>query len=88
MFSAGESPLANVTIELFVDDGDGWVSDGEAAVASTVTRADGTYSFTDILPGVYLVRYTGEWYTAIVTADLTFDVVTEGNIPVAPSCGT
>jgi hypothetical protein len=49
---AGDSPRAGATI--FLDaNGDGLLDDGEL---STVTAADGTYSFTDLPAGTYAVR--------------------------------
>ncbi|VTR96973.1 Serine-aspartate repeat-containing protein F OS=Candidatus Accumulibacter sp. BA-93 GN=sdrF PE=4 SV=1: Cna_B: Cna_B: Cna_B: Cna_B: Cna_B: Cna_B: Cna_B: Cna_B: Cna_B: Cna_B: Cna_B: Cna_B: Cna_B: Cna_B: Cna_B: Cna_B [Gemmata massiliana] len=48
-FSADDTPLAGVTINLFKDG-------GTTPVATTVTGADGTYSFTDLAPGTYFVQ--------------------------------
>ncbi len=44
----GETPLEGVTIELLDDQG--------AVIDVTTTGADGTYTFEDLLPGVYSVR--------------------------------
>lgn len=50
IFEAGEGdqPLGGVTLELLDQDG--------KVIATTVTKADGTYRFGDLLPGEYSVR--------------------------------
>jgi hypothetical protein len=48
----GEAPLGDVTVYLDLDD-DGTLDPGEP---STVTGADGTYEFTDLVPGLWVVR--------------------------------
>ncbi len=50
---AGEPGLPNVTVNLYVDYGDG---DGYVLVATTVTDADGLYSFGNLPPGNYSVE--------------------------------
>jgi hypothetical protein len=44
----GESPLAGVTVEL--------LDQGGRLIASQTTRADGSYHFADLAPGIYTVR--------------------------------
>ncbi len=54
----GESPIAGTTIALYTDpNGDGDPSDG-TIVDTTVTGTDGTYSFTNVAPGDYVVVET------------------------------
>jgi hypothetical protein len=49
-FSADDTPLAGVTINLYR------TPNLTTPVASTVTAADGTYSFADVGPGTYFVQ--------------------------------
>ena len=49
-FSSDDTPLAGVTINLYKGSPNG------TPIASTVTKADGTYSFTNIGPGTYYVK--------------------------------
>ena len=63
----GEDPIAGVVVELFEDtDGDGQ-PDG-VAIASTTTGTDGSYSFSDVAPGDYVV---------VETQPTGFDTVTD-----------
>ncbi len=56
---ANDSPIAGVTVALIADtDGDGVWDDGEQVVATTVTAADGTYLFSDLPTGDYVVVVT------------------------------
>ncbi|WP_353399317.1 DUF4347 domain-containing protein, partial [Hydrogenophaga sp. 5NK40-0174] len=56
---AGESGIANVTVELINDvNNNGVVDAGEATLATDTTNASGQYTFTGILPGHYIVRVT------------------------------
>lgn len=57
-FSADDTPLGGVTVNLFRDaDGDGVLTAADgAAVASATTAADGSYSFSDLGPGTYFVQ--------------------------------
>ncbi len=54
---AGDEGIAGVTVYLYEDaDGDGNIDAGvDAIVATTTTAADGTYSFTNLPPGDYIV---------------------------------
>lgn len=63
-FGADEDPIADVVVDLFVDaDGDGQpddtngdgVIDGDDAIATTTTDADGGYLFEDLPAGDYIV---------------------------------
>ena len=63
----GEDPIAGVVVELFEDtDGDGQ-PDG-VAIASTTTGTDGSYSFSGVAPGDYVV---------VETQPAGFDTVTD-----------
>ena len=69
----GEEPIAGVVVELFEDtNGDGQ-PDG-AAIASTTTGTDGSYSFPGVAPGDYVV---------VETQPAGFDTVTDedGTLP-------
>ena len=86
----GEAPIAGVTVELFADtDGDGQ-PDG-AAIASTTTGTDGSYSFSGVSPGDYVVVETQPaGFNTVTDADNTLpgdDVInssaTDNAIPVS-----
>ena len=50
----GEDPIAGVTVELFADtNGDG-IADGPS-IATTTTGTDGSYTFSEVAPGDYVV---------------------------------
>ena len=55
--SATDTPIPNVTVELFEDTDDDGVPDGPA-IATTTTLPDGTYVFNNVGPGTYLVVET------------------------------
>jgi len=58
----GDTPIGGVTIELLDEIGN--------VIVTTVTQADGTYSFTNIPPGNYQVRETQPaGYTSVSDAD-------------------
>jgi len=68
---AGEAGIRGVTVEL-VDDvnGNGLVDTGERVLATETSAADGSYGFTGILPGQFIVRVTdteGRLRTATAT---------------------
>lgn len=44
----GEPGLGNVTV---------WLMKGSQVIASTVTTADGTYHFPNLVPGTYIVQF-------------------------------
>jgi fimbrial isopeptide formation D2 family protein/uncharacterized repeat protein (TIGR01451 family) len=48
-FNAGDSPLANITVNLFA-------SNGTTLLATTTSANNGTYQFTGLVPGTYVVR--------------------------------
>ncbi len=59
VIGAGDTPLASITIKLFLDrDGSGTVTAGDTEISSTVTNASGSYSFTGLPPGNYVVQET------------------------------
>jgi hypothetical protein len=57
-FSASDTPLGGVTIDLFKDvDGNGVLTAADGGpVATTMTACDGSYSFTNLGPGTYFVQ--------------------------------
>jgi uncharacterized repeat protein (TIGR01451 family) len=56
-FDASDTPLAGVTLTLYIDaDGNGVVDATDPMVDTTVTGADGTYSFANLPAGKYLVK--------------------------------
>ncbi|WP_203156012.1 tandem-95 repeat protein [Methylobacterium aquaticum] len=68
---SGEAGLRGVTVQL-VDDvnGNGRVDAGERVLATDTSAADGSYSFTGLLPGQFVVRVTdteGRLTTATAT---------------------
>jgi protocatechuate 3,4-dioxygenase beta subunit len=51
-----DSPLEGFTIQLYADaDASGTLTTGDAMVGSTVTASDGSYTFSGLEPGSYLV---------------------------------
>ena len=52
-----DGPVANLGVKLVVP-GDGVVSDSDIDVASTLSRADGTFVFYGVPPGQFLLRAT------------------------------
>ena len=75
-----DTPLGGVTINLYQDiDHDGqFTSADEPAVASTTTAAGtGTYSFDDLLPGVYFVQEVvpAGYYRTFPTATSVYGVI-------------
>ena len=48
-YNAGDTPLANVTVNLYA-------SDGSTLLATTPSAVDGTYHFTGLVPGTYVVK--------------------------------
>ena len=69
----GDVPLSGVTVELFTDpNGDGDPSDG-VPVAITTTGGDGSYSFSALEPGDYVV---------VEVQPAGFDPVTDGDSTV------
>ena len=71
VIGVGDTPLASVTIKLFLDrDADGVISPGDSELSSAVTNASGAYSFTGVPIGNYIVQEidpsgaTSEWDAA------------------------
>ncbi|MDW8404227.1 SdrD B-like domain-containing protein, partial [Chloroflexus sp.] len=78
--NSGEPRMRNVTVEL--------VNSSNIVVATTTTSTSGTYSFTNIFPGNYTVRFTNPNtanYVFITGGDS--DVTTAGNVATS-STGT
>lgn len=50
-----ETGINNVTVQLYVDDGDGSYDSGDTLSTSTTTNSTGAYSFGNLLPGDYIV---------------------------------
>ncbi len=48
-FNAGDSPLANITVNLFA-------SNGTTLLATTTAANNGSYQFSGLIPGTYVVR--------------------------------
>jgi hypothetical protein len=64
---ATEFGIAGATVRLYADANNDNVADG-AAIATTTTAADGTYSFAGLAPGSYIVGVTTPaGYTAVTT---------------------
>ncbi|MFC5405982.1 SdrD B-like domain-containing protein [Cohnella soli] len=65
----GEPALAGVKIELFKADGVTSVTDGyNATVGAVTTAANGLYTFSNLLPGTYKVKFTlpnEYWYAKL-----------------------
>jgi uncharacterized repeat protein (TIGR01451 family)/fimbrial isopeptide formation D2 family protein len=58
-FSVGDLGIGGVTIELIWDtNNDGVVDVGDYVIATTITAADGTYNFGNLIAGNYLIRET------------------------------
>nr|USU32458.1 tandem-95 repeat protein [Methylobacterium sp. OTU13CASTA1] len=79
----GEAGLRGVTVQL-VDDSNGnrRVDSGERVLATETSAADGSYSFTGILPGQFVVRVTdaeGRLSTATATT-ATFGALTDSKV--------
>jgi hypothetical protein len=65
LFDAGEG-VAGVTLTLFADNGitPGSFDAGDTLLATTTSTGDGTYSFTGLAPGDYMVRVDQTNFTA------------------------
>ncbi|MES2598541.1 MAG: SdrD B-like domain-containing protein, partial [Verrucomicrobiota bacterium] len=84
--TAGEVGIENVPVDLIEDSNNNGVADpGEAVVSSTLTAADGTYSFPGLSAGNYVVveRDLFGWYS---TADVT--APNNNMIPVTAAAGS
>lgn len=83
--NGGESGIENVTVELVQDlNNNGSADAGEPVTASTVTAADGTYSFAMIPPGEYVIRETDRFGYAS-TADT--DAPNDNQIEITATAG-
>lgn len=59
VIGAGDTPLAAITVKLYFDrDGNGIISAGDSELSSTVTNTAGSYSFTGLPAGNYIVQET------------------------------
>ena len=70
----GDTPLAGVAVSLYTDpDGDGNPADG-TLFATVATGADGTYSFTDVPAGSYVIIESNiDGYASLADGDTTPD---------------
>ena len=56
LYTAGDVPLADITVTLYVDqNGDGLLDGGDTVFSNTVTDVNGQYLFTTLPPGDYIV---------------------------------
>lgn len=55
----GEVGIDNVTVELFLDDGDNTFDAGDTSQGTTLTASGGYYLFENLPPGTYFVRING-----------------------------
>ena len=79
-----ETGLAGATVQLFTDpNGDGDPSDGVQVGVDVTTPADGSYSFTDLAPGNYVVVETNP-----ASYSSTNDISTPNNDRVPVSLST
>ncbi|TWT99975.1 Serine-aspartate repeat-containing protein I precursor [Botrimarina colliarenosi] len=77
VFDPGETGVAGVALTLFEDsDGDDSIS-GETQVGTATTASDGTYLFSSLLPGDYLVRVDASNFTG--SGALVGKVTSTGN---------
>ncbi|WP_177224681.1 tandem-95 repeat protein [Variovorax sp. 770b2] len=59
VFGAGDTGIANVTVQIVDDVNNNGIADaGERVLATDTTNATGNYLFTGVLPGAYVVRVT------------------------------
>jgi hypothetical protein len=64
-FDAGDTGISGVALTLFDDSNHDNVFDaGDTQIATTTTSAGGTYSFTGLAPGDYIVRVDSSNFTA------------------------
>ncbi|MGE0084616.1 MAG: SdrD B-like domain-containing protein [Desulfococcaceae bacterium] len=71
VISAGETGIPGVTVELLTPDG--------AVIATTVTGGNGSYSFTDIPAGAYIIRETDpEGYVSTTGNTVPINLTAEG----------
>ena len=55
-FGDDDQQLPNIDVELLVDDGDNVLDVDDLLVGAVTTLPDGSYSFSDLVPGRYFVR--------------------------------
>ncbi len=55
---AGESGINGVTVDLWLDDGDGIIDGGDTFIGTQTTTGDGGYDFTGLAAGDYIVDVT------------------------------
>ncbi len=59
VIGAGDTPLAAITVKLYFDrDGNGIISAGDTELSSTLTNTSGSYNFTGLPAGNYIVQET------------------------------
>ena len=66
---SGDDPIAGVTVQLFADTNGNGLPDGNA-IATTTTGINGSYSFSNVAPGDYVV---------VESQPANFDTVTDGD---------
>ncbi|MBX0326164.1 carboxypeptidase regulatory-like domain-containing protein [Oscillochloris sp. ZM17-4] len=54
LFDVGENGINGVTVDLYLDNGDGSYGAGDTFVVSDTTKLGGIYSFTNLIPGDYI----------------------------------
>jgi LPXTG-site transpeptidase (sortase) family protein len=55
---AGENGIANVTLQIYLDDGDGVIDGGDTDLGVQTTDANGAYDFVSLTAGDYIVDVT------------------------------
>jgi hypothetical protein len=68
-----EPGFAGVTVEVYLDNGDGWVGEEDTLVATTTTDAAGSYTVTGLSAGTYVIQVFGACasYIEPITVDGT-----------------
>ncbi len=79
--------LPNVTVTLYLDDGDNLPNSSDALIATDVTDANGEYAFTGLVAGVYWVASDAPTVSSNgssgLIAEQTIGFTAAGEIPVA-----
>ncbi len=73
--TVGDAPLATVTVRLFADADNNGVADSGTPVATQTTDINGNYTFSNVLPGGYVVvEVDPAGYASVADADSTADL--------------